>query len=337
MHRKLHFQKGLIIFGIPLCIIGLMVFLAQSSAFMLNPDSMAIGITLDLVLTVPLVYFLLIRKTTIPKTTIVPFFILGITVCSFILPLENQYYLGLVKTWALPVVEISVLIYVASHIRNAIKQFKLDRKESFDFFTTLKSTCQKILPKMVVMPAVMEIAVFYYGFVYWRKRTLKKNEFSHYKESGSTALFIAIICIVSIETVVLHMLLAKWNTIAAYIVTFLSIYSGVQIFGFLKSIHKRPSCIEGNRLFLRYGIMVETVIDLEDIAAVEITSNDIILDKETRKLSVLGELESHNMIIRLKKENELIGLYGLKKKYRNLALSVDNMAEFIKQIQPIRQ
>ncbi|MCR9265785.1 MAG: hypothetical protein NXH86_16645 [Flavobacteriaceae bacterium] len=337
MNRSLHFQKGLIIFGTPLCIIGLMVFLAQSSAFILHPDSMAIGITLDLVLTAPLVYFLLIRKTTIPKTTIVPFFIFGIIVCSLILPLENQYYLGLVKTWALPVVEILVLFYIGYHIRNAIQQFKLDRKESFDFFTTLKSTCQKILPKMVVMPVVMEMAVFYYGFVYWRKRALKKNEFSHYKESGSIALFIAIICIVSIETVVLHMLLAKWNTIAAYTVTFLSIYSGIQIFGFLKSMLKRPSSIEGNRLFLRYGIMAETVIDLEDIDAIEITSKDIVLDKETRKLSVLGELESHNLIIRLKKENELIGLYGQKKKYRNLALSVDNTAEFKKQVQLIPQ
>ncbi len=332
MNKLLNFQKNLIIFGIPILIIGTMITLAKSSIFTTNPDTLSIGITFDLLLTVPIIYFLLIRKTSIPKTTVVPFLIIGIVICSIILPVQNQYYLDLFKTWIFPVVELSIVSYIIYNVTKAIKRYRLNKSEKVDFFTTLKKTCYEILPKSVVIPVVTEIAVFYYGFIYWKKRKLNENEFSYHKDSGTVSLLIAIIFIVAVETVVLHVLLQKWNVTVAWILTFLSIYSGIQFLGFLKSMSKRPISIKDDKLYLRYGIMNETIIDLKSINSIEISSKDIEMNKETRKLSFLGELESHNVIIRLKQENELTGLYGIKRKYKNLALHVDKKNEFRNQI-----
>ena len=328
MNNAINIQKNLIIFGIPLLIIGLMILIVKSSMFIDRPNELSIGITFDLLLTVPLVYFLLIRKTKIPKTTVIPFLILGLIICTLILPSENQYYLNLFKTWIFPIVELSILSFVIYNVRKGIKRYKLNKTESFDFFTTLKNTCYEILPKGVVIPVVTEIAVFYYGFLYWKKRELKENEFSYHKDSGTITLLIAIIFSVTIEPVVFHILLSKWSSIAAWILTFLSIYSGIQIFGFLKSMFKRPISIENGKLFLRYGIMNEATIVLNNIDSIEVSSKDIELNKETRKLSFLGELESHNIIIRLKEENTLVGLYGIKRKFKNLVLYVDDKIKF---------
>ncbi|RFN58390.1 hypothetical protein [Marixanthomonas ophiurae] len=328
MDKALNLRKLVIIFGIPLCIIGMMVLLAKSSVFNANSSSLSIGITFDLLLTVPLIYFLLIRKTSIPKTTVLPFLIVGVVISFLILPAENQHYLNLFKTWVFPVVELSVLLFVIYKVRKGIKHYKLKKTKTFDFYSTLKNTCYEILPKAVVIPVVTEIAVFYYGFIYWKKRKLKNNEFSYHKNSGTIPLLIAIVGIVAIETVTVHVLLAKWSNTAALIFTILSIYSGIQIFGFLKSMLKRPISIENNKLFLRYGIMTETTIDLKNIDSVTLSSKDIETNKETRKLSVLGALESHNVIIRLKEENMLIGLYGVQRKYKVLALYVDDKIEF---------
>lgn len=146
-----------------------MVLIARSSIFTTNPSSLSTGITVDLLLIVPFVYFLLIRKTSIPKTTVVPFLIVGIIICSLILPAENQYYLNLFKIRVLPIVELSILSFVIYNVRKGIKHYKLNKGTSFDFFTTLKSTCYKILPKGVVIPVVTEITVFYHGFIYWKK------------------------------------------------------------------------------------------------------------------------------------------------------------------------
>ena len=332
MNKALNFQKNLLIFGIPLLIIGIMVFIAKSNIFNINQSSLSTGITFDLLLTVPLVYFLLIRKTNISKTTVVPFLITGIIICSLILPSENQYYLNLFKIWVLPIVELSILSFVIINIRKEIKLYKLNKTDSFDFFTILKSTCYEILPKIAVIPVVTEISVFFYGFIHWRKIKLKDNEFSYHKDSGTVSLLIAIIFIVAIETITLHILLAKWNATVAWVLTFLSIYSGIQIFGFVKSMFKRPILIENNKLFIRYGIMNETTIDIANIERIEISSKDIELNAETRKLSFLGELESHNVIIKLNEENTLVGLYGIKRKYKILALYIDDKIEFTNRI-----
>ena len=135
MNKTLNIQKSLITFGIPLVIVVLMVMLTNSSLFTANPNKLSLAITIDLLLTAPLVYFLLIRKTSIPKTTIVPFIILGVVVASFILPSENQYYLDLFKTWILPLIELAVLCFVIYNVVKAIRLYKQNKaNSSSDFF-----------------------------------------------------------------------------------------------------------------------------------------------------------------------------------------------------------
>jgi uncharacterized membrane protein YidH (DUF202 family) len=332
MSDTVSIQKKVMIFGIPFLIMGLMLFITKTTWFQINPNPLSIGITFDLLFIAPFIYFLLIRKTNIPKTTTIPVLIIGIVICSVILPTQNQYYLTLFKTWVLPIVELFALSFVVFNVRKALKAYKLKKESSVDFYEALKNTCYDLLPKSVVIPVVTEIAVFYYGFIHWRKTELKDHEFSYHKNSESIPLFIAVILIVAIETVTLHNLLAKWSNFIAWVLTFLSIYSGIQFFGFLKSILKRPILIVNNKLFLRYGIMNETTIELNNIASIELSSKDIELNKQTRKLSLLGVLESHNVVIHLKKENTLIGLYGIKRKFKTLAFYVDNKNEFKNQV-----
>ena len=120
MNKTLNIQKSLIIFSIPLLIIASMAVLTYSALFTTHSNELSLAITIDLLLTTPFIYFLLIRKTTIPKTTVVPFVIIGVVVCSFILPSENQYYLSLFKTWVLPIIEVSVLSYIIYNIINPL-------------------------------------------------------------------------------------------------------------------------------------------------------------------------------------------------------------------------
>lgn len=327
MARISALSKTLFAFSIPLIFLSILILLMRLPITQEN-SALSLAITVDLLFTVPFIYFLLIRKTKIPKITVIPMLIVGVVVGSLFLPSNNQYYLSLFKTWGLPLIELCVVTFIFLKVRLVLKTYKEQKNSFSDFFSALKSTCYKTFPKGVVMPLVTEIAVFYYGFIYWKKRPLKAGEFSYHKESGTITLIAAIIFIIGIETLVLHILLAKWNTTIAWILTFLSIYSGIQLFGFLKSMLKRPSVVTANKLFLRYGIMAETVIDLEDIDSIEFSSKEIELSKTVRKLSFLGALESHNTIINLKEENYIVGLYGIKRKYKTLLLHIDNKAEF---------
>jgi hypothetical protein len=327
MNRTIHINRNLINFGIPLALLGTLILLMKSS-FLNGNDTLNFAITADLLLIVPLVYFLLIRKSEIPNTTVIPVMIIGLLIGSYFLPQESQTYLSIFKTWALPVIEISILTFVIIKVRSAIRKYKGLKGTTPDFFIALKSTCYEILPKKLVLPFATEVAVFYYGFINWKTKEIKENEFTYHKNSGTPALFGGFIMIIGIETIALHFLLARWSIVAAWILTALSVYTAIQVFGFAKSLTKRPISINQDSLTLKYGILNEVEIPFSDIDKVELSRKSLEKNDLTKTLSPLGELESHNVIIHLKKENELVGLYGMKKKFNLLGLHIDKPIEF---------
>ncbi|WP_046757110.1 hypothetical protein [Kordia jejudonensis] len=321
-------NRNLASFGIPIALLTLLVLFVQSSYFQANSPVLSLAITLDVLLTIPCIYFLLIRKTNIPKTTVVPMMILGLVIGMYSLPEHNQQYLQLFKTWFLPIIELSIATFIIFKVRKTIRIYKSQKDNSIDFFTTLKKTCAEILPKPLVLPFVTEISVFYYGFVYWKRRKLAENEFSYHKESGSVALYFVSIMLIGIEIMPIHHLLAKWSTIAAWILTILSIYSGFQVFGYVKSLMKRPIAVTKDTLLLRYGIMHEAEIPLSDIKEIRLSTKSFTKEDNILRFALLGELESHNVIIETHTEQTLYGLFGIKKPFTKLALHVDKPAEF---------
>ena len=336
MNKAISFNRNLLTFGIPIGLIGILIVLTKTS-LLTGSDTMSLAVTIDLLLTVPVVYFLLIRKTKIPRTTVIPVMVVGLVIGSYFLPKENQVYLELFKTWALPLIEISILAFVALKVRKAVKKYKELKGHSPDFYEAVKSTCYEILPQKLVLPFATEVAVIYYGFIHWKNRKLKHNEFSYHKRSGTTALFGALILIIAIETIALHLLLERWNTVVAWILSGLSIYTAIQILGFAKSLSQRPISIAENSLILRYGILNETEIPLSDIDKIELSRKPLDKEELTQKLSPLGELESHNVIIHLNNDNEVTGLYGIRKNFRKIGLHIDKPNDFKERIENVLQ
>ena len=300
----------------------------MQSPGLLASDTLTLAISADLLLTVPLVYFLLIRKSKIPKTTVVPVMLLGLLVGYSFLPAEHQEYLDLFKTWGLPLIEILVVTYVMIHVRKAILSYKKLKNTTPDFYDTLKEVCRNMLPSKLAVAVATEIAVFYYGFVAWKKRKAGNDEFTYHKNSGSLSILGGILMIIGAETIAFHFLLAKWSSVAAWILTGLSLYTALQLFGFARALSKRPIVLEPGMLHLRYGILNETALALNNIEKIEVSSRELGSGREVRKLSFLGELEAHNIIIYLKNENTLTGLYGISRKYKVLGLHLDAPHEF---------
>jgi len=64
-------------------------------------------------------------------------------------------------------------------------------------------------------------------------------------------------------------------TLAAWMLTILSIYTGFQLLAFAKSFSKRPILIENNTLYLRYGIMSNAEIEIKNIKSIEISEKPL--------------------------------------------------------------
>ena len=319
---------------IPLALLLTLVVLLNSDLFLANQSSLSTFITLDFIITIPIIYFLLIRKRSISNFTIAPFLILCVLIATYTIPTANQDLLSLAKTWLVPVVELSVLTFIVLKVGKAIKHYKRVSKESTDFYSILVDTCESLFPKTAAKLVANEIALIYYGFFNFKKTTLEPNEFSNYKNSGILTTLSAFIFVIGIEMTVVHLLITTWNPTVAWILTGLSFYSALQLIGIIRSVSKRPMTITDNHLILRFGILSETHIPFDAIDNVRLAkSSEYIKENGTKTLSMLGELENSNMVIYLNEPQHLEFLYGTPKTFTKLFLFVDDHQNFISQIE----
>jgi hypothetical protein len=299
--------------------------LINSPFYLQNSGLLNFALSFDLLISIPIFYFLLIRKTKIPKTTVVPILIISLVIGSLMLPAENQYFLEAFKTWMLPFIEMTVVTIIILKVRKVSKRYNALKDAENDFFSVFKRVALEIMPPIAANPLTTEISTFYYGFFSWKKRPLRQNEFSYHKRSGSLSIYGILIMIITVEAVAVHFLLDMWSSTAAWIFTFLSFYSLITILGIAKSIPRRPIRITRNALVLRYGILQEVTIPLENIDELK---TDNFKNIESVNLSPLGEIEKPNAVLCLKQEAELINMYGFKKSFKNIGLKLDEPDSF---------
>lgn len=305
------------------------IFLSQSNVFLQNSNLFSKAITFDLLISAPLVYFLLIRKTKVTNKTTIIIFVLGIIIGIYIIPKDNQQYIQLAIRWVLPVIELSIIAFVIYKVVQKIKQYKANNKLNLDYYNLIKSICQQILPKRVSNIVATEIAIFYYGFFAWKKNFATENQYTGHKKSGIFATLGVLMFMTFVEAGIVHLLVSRWNNVVAWIVTGLSLYSVVMLFGILKSIPRRLTTIEKENLVLRYGILSDANIRIDDIESIILSQKDLDLnDKLTKTLSPFSFLEGYNTIIKLKTEKQITGIYGFTKKVKKIGLNIDDKEKF---------
>ncbi|MDO4230403.1 MAG: hypothetical protein Q4C98_11365 [Capnocytophaga sp.] len=304
-------------------------FLSQNIVFHQNKNLFSNTLSFDLLVSIPVIYFLLIRKTAFSKKSSVLVLIFGIIIGSYIIPTENQTYINIAKKWIVPIIELSLMIFVFAKIFQTIKKYRTEMKYQFDFYTLSKSIFNQIMPNRIANFLATEITVFYYSFFIWKKKSEFQNEFTTHKNSSVISFLGAFIFIILIETITVHLLASQWNTIVAWILTGLSLYSTMTIFGIIKSIIYRRSRVENNEVILYFGILSEIKMNIDDIEKIELITKGVNQeDKSNQGLSPFENMDGYNTVIYLKNEHQINGLYGFQRKCKNIRLKLDDNQKF---------
>ena len=335
MTAKTTFITKLLPLTVPFLMIAGLIWLIQSSFFSEAPDVMSRAITLDLLVLVPLVYFLIIRKRNIPKITVLTVFVLGMVLLSYFLPEEHQQWLDIVKTFVLPVIELGILSFVMYKVVQLSKAYRKENRASQDFYTVLKEATSQVFPKKLASLLVTEISMIYYGFIHWRKKKIAKNEFTYHKKNAIISIIAGFTLIIIAETIGLHSWLVTWNVTLGWIISCLSAYTAVQFFAMIKSFLVRPVSIDEDKkeLHLRYGYLTDFSISAEEIKSIELHSKDLPDDKSVIPFSPLGGLGEHNLILHFTKEIRFTGMYGIPRKAKSIALFIDEKEKFKNKIE----
>ena len=326
MKYLLQIHPNIYRFGIPLLIILSSVLLAINiSIFQEDSNLLALGITLDLVLLSPFVYFLLIRKSNISKFTITPFFVLGLVLSFIFIPKENQAALNFIITYILPFIELFIASVILIQILKIRKHYQVNKKEQLNFIDTLELAVSKQFPTKVASAVAIEVGMFYYAFYKWNKPKYSANEFTYHKNSGILAILIVLLFVAFIELFALHLLLHSWSITAAWIFSGISIYGIFQIFGLIKSIPRTPIQFKENTIVFRFGIFLKTTIPYQSIQSFELTTKDLPADDKSYQKIVFND---YNMLLHLTDQGTIHGLFGIKRKYQHLAVSIDDKEKF---------
>ncbi len=324
-----------LVFGIPLLISFSLFYLTTTGEFQNSISELSRGITLDFLITIPLVYALLIWKREIPKFTIVTVFIICIITASYVLPESQQGLLQQVKFIAVPVLEIGIFTFLIFKMRSISKSFKEEGRTDLDFYDKLKLACASAFPGRVGELLATEMSVIYYALFPAKAIPLKENEYSYYKKSGIKSIIWVFLGLVFVEVGVVHLIVAQSNEKLAWILSAISLYALVQFLSLMRSMDRRHIEIdkENKELHLRYGFFAQTTIPFDKIKDIDKNKRSLPTDKSIIKLSPLDMLDSHNIIIKLKESLILDKIYGIKKEYKGIAIYVDEDLKFLEAMQ----
>jgi hypothetical protein len=312
--------------GILLSLAAAIIVIGQSSIVATDP-LVATAVTIDLLFTIPIAYFFLIRRTSIPNITVAPVFFVCMLAASLILPEDGRGLLNAVAKFGVPAVEILVLGYLGFRLYRTRRSFIGNALRGRDVMERLRSAfVQELRPAVVARASAFEVSTFIYAFLKWRRPA---SGFTYHKGGSPVLMLLVFLFLLAAETFVLHVLLAMVSPTAAWIATAISIYFAVQIIAHLKALMLRPIVVTDDELLIRCGIFGDAAIKLEDIESVEKARQRC---NEDLSIAPLGPLSKPNISVQLFEDTTVYGVYGIEKRVSRISFSVDEPDRFIAEV-----
>ncbi len=301
-----------------------------SPHFTQNPDTLALALTMDMVVILPaFFYFWIVRKRRLPPLAFVPVFILAIVIAGIILPATQQTYLDLIKK-LIPLLEVLVLGFLVIKIRAISKHYRAGKLTAIYSTDALVASFQRVLgastPTNIL---VTELLLLYHAFGGWFKKFTSRDPdhaiFSYHRRVGYTAIMCVVALLLLVETTALHLLLQHWSALAAWIFTGLSLYSLLWLIGDYHAIRLHPIVLDETHLHLRIGMRWRATIPLSDIAEIQNLSRREKSDDDYVSVALFG---SPRLVMALRQPIKIKGLFGIQKETRRLALTIDDEKRF---------
>ncbi|MBS7233643.1 hypothetical protein KHA90_21755 [Flavobacterium psychroterrae] len=216
-------------------------------------------------------------------------------------------------------------------IRNFSKAIKQKDTIEQDEYSVISDYIKKSIPfKKLGKTIAFEVCSFYYCFIKWKGNKNNQNNFSGYRESGVSALYIGLMLASGFEAIGLHVFLILRSKTAAILFLILHIYLIINLTGHLKAIFFRNHLILSQKIVIRYGLFDTLEIPTDSIITIQKFEGDYDKSNELLKFALLGKLEPHNILIELKNNIKVHLPFGITKQPKRILLYIDNANDFIK-------
>ncbi|MBY0029460.1 beta-carotene 15,15'-monooxygenase [Priestia aryabhattai] len=301
-----------------------------------NLNGVVIGSILDLSLVAPLLFLAWQRKFSLKYFIVL--MATGLIAARFITPSEylasfqSVMWLGVGIEGILILFELSLLFMLVKNVPPILRRIK---SSSLPLLFSFSRAVNEKFPKQTFLHVLSsEMLMFYYAFGTWKKKpSAEVNTFTLYKRSSFITFQIMIIHAIVIETLGLHWLLHNTSVILSIVLLILNIYSIVFFLGDIQALRLNPLRVEDDRLYVSFGLSKRMEISFSDIA--EIVEDAHILQQKVPNTTIEFiardfETVHPDLLLILKSPIEATLFMGIKKKYQQVAIRVDDPHAFKK-------
>jgi len=308
--------------------------ITRTAVFQASPQRFTGPLLCDLLITAPLLYWLIGRKQNVSAYAVLRVTLLGLLIATLLLSGQERTMVLQWRRWLAPLAEIAVIGYI---IWRFVKAGRIDQAEGKHRQDFLFST-RRVLTELMGHPRAAniiasEVAVFYYAFASRKAREADQvNTFSNHKKSGIILVLYAFLGIFLVETLGMHFLVSIWSGTTAWIITALSIYSCFQLIGHIRALPARPIRLEENALVIRHGLLGgDVTIPYNLLKSVVIAARSI--PKEDHlKIALVKGMEKHTIDIRTNTPVRVIRAFGIQKETDRLLLCIDEPEVFLEKL-----
>ena len=298
------------------------------SSLYADESILSTALLLDLVLTAPILYYLAIRRTRIPRITVAIVVLLGFLFAYSIVPETQKDHVALVSSWLLPALEVAVFGFVVYKTVQLTRKFRNDPDLEPELHTAIRTFVADNFGDSFLTRAISyEISVICHCF--FPNRSTRSNGFFYHKNRGSKSLYGVVAFIIIAETIAVHLLVALWSPVAAWILTALSLYFLLFLTAHFRALAMRPIRVEGGKLLFRFGLLLDAEIelsDIEDVRRIAVGQQD----EADREASLLAGFEQVNLMLVLERKHVGRGPYGAGLSFRRLAFFADEPEMLLK-------
>lgn len=322
------FRPAWLFAGLAVLVVGIEHQIIKTPAFRQQP-LLPVGATADLLLVVPaLFYWLVARPYRLPLSSVAGVVGAGLAVAFWLIPAAQQAPLRALR-WLPALLEAVTLLVLAAKARRLVQAYRAAHAQTPQFWPSAQAAVRTLGRAGDFLWA--EMSLLRYAVLGWGATPEIRagaQAFSNYRESGFSALVVALGVALTVETAGLHLLVSHWSPFLAGWVLFFDVYLVVTCVAHGHAVRLRPALLTADFLEVRVGCMWQLAVPRAALVAVEPLRAAPAPDPETLHLSKLL-FTTPNLLLTFAEPVTLAGPYGTRRTARRVAVYLDEPHGFV--------
>jgi hypothetical protein len=289
-----------------------------------RPTLVVAAITVDLVVGLPaLAWLLVVRRGAAPGAVVPMLAVGGLLVALALVPAPHDAPIA-AATRLLPLLEAAAIAYALTRVHRMVRHYRTLRPAAVYGVDALQEATAQAFGVSPRVAAVMtsDLTPLALAVLGWRRDYVPPHgaaAFTSHRAGGYGGMLAMLGLAMTVETVGLHVLVSRWQPAVAWVLTTLSVFTMVWLLGDYHGLRLNPHVLDAQTLRVRVGLRWRT--DLPRTAIREVRRYRETRDGDALALAPLGEPA---LVIELDRPVTVDGMFGMRREADVLAIAVDD-------------